>query len=72
MGVDLGGLDVCMTKKLLQYPNVDPVFQHVGGKAVPQGLAANLFVDPGLGRRPFYRFLQPGFEGEHPTVMHIT
>ena len=41
---------------------VHPVFQHVGGEAVPQDVAAGLLVDPGLLCGPFHRLLQTGFK----------
>jgi len=59
MGIDFGGLDVGMAEKFLQHPDVHPVFQHVGSKTVPQGVAADFLVDPGLGRCPFHRLLYP-------------
>ena len=62
MGVNLGGLHIRVAEEFLEHTDVHPVFQHVGGKAVPQGVAAGLFVDPGLLCGPIYRLLQPGFE----------
>jgi len=35
MGIDLGGLHVRVAEKLLEHADVHPVFQHVGGEAVP-------------------------------------
>ena len=59
MGIDFGGLDVGMAEKFLEHPNVHPVFQHVGGKAVPQGLAADFLVDPGLVAARIIAFCNP-------------
>jgi hypothetical protein len=32
MGVDFGGLHVCVAHELLDHPDVDAVFQKLGGK----------------------------------------
>ena len=40
-----------MTEEFLEHPDVHSVFQHMRGETVPQGVAADLFVDPGLSRR---------------------
>jgi len=62
MGIDLGGLYVRVAEEFLEHADVHPVFQHMGGKTVPQGVTADLLVDPGLLCGPFHRLLQPGFE----------
>jgi len=41
-----------MAAKFVEHPNVHPVFQHVGGEAVPQSMTADFLVDPGRGRCP--------------------
>jgi hypothetical protein len=52
MGVNLGALQIDMAKKILQHPDVHPLFQQVSGEAVAQGMAADLFVDASQLRRP--------------------
>ncbi len=39
VGVSGGGQDADMAKDLLQFKQVDPGFQHMGGIAVTQGVA---------------------------------
>jgi len=39
MGVSGGGQDADMAKDLLQFKQVDPGLQHMGGIAVTQGMA---------------------------------
>jgi hypothetical protein len=46
MGIDLGGLDVGMAEKFLEHPDFHPVFQHMRGETVPQGVAADILVNP--------------------------
>ena len=48
MGIYLRGLNIGMAEQFLQHPDVYPVFQHMRGKAVPQGVAADPLIDPGL------------------------
>jgi len=36
VGVYLHGLHIAVAEEGLQHPDVDPVFQHVGGEAVPE------------------------------------
>ncbi len=40
MSVNLGGFNVGMAHQCLEDPDIDPVFQHVGGETVAQGMAA--------------------------------
>lgn len=58
MGVNFGCLHIRMAKEILQYTDVDPLLQQMGGKAVPQSVAADFFCDPGSLRGPFDRLLQ--------------
>ena len=59
MGIYLGGLHVCMAEDLLKHADVHSVFQHVCGEAVTKGMAAGLFVDPGLLCSLLHCLLQP-------------
>ena len=62
MGVDLGGLDIGVTQQFLEDADVGAVFQHVGGEAVAQGVAADLFVDAGGLGGAFHRLLEPALQ----------
>jgi len=52
MGVDLRGLDIRVAEQILEDADIDPVFQHMSGEAMAQGVATNPLVDPGLLRGP--------------------
>ena len=38
MRIDLGGGDIGMAQQRLQYPQIGPAFQQMGGKGIPQGM----------------------------------
>jgi len=59
MGVTLCGFDVRMPHEFLQHSDIGAVFQHGGGKAMPQGMAGNSFINPGPVCSSLHRFLQP-------------
>jgi len=62
VGVDFRGLDIRVAKQFLKDADIDPIFQHVRGKTMAQCVATDFFIDSGLVRGPFYRFLQDGFK----------
>jgi len=62
MGIYLGGLDVGMAEEILKDADIHPIFQEMGGETMAQGMAADLFMDPGLERGPLDGLLQAGFQ----------
>ena len=38
MGVDLGGRDISMPQKQLDYPQIRPMIEQMGGKSMAQGM----------------------------------
>jgi hypothetical protein len=50
MGVNLGRAHLLVPQQLLNGAHVATVFQHVGGKRVPQGMAVGALRNAGLGR----------------------
>ena len=47
MGVDHGGLDIFMTKELLDGADVVTSFEQVGGETVPKSMWRNMFANSG-------------------------
>ena len=43
-------LDIRVAEQFLKHADIDPVFQHMCGKAVAQRVTTNPFVDAGLFR----------------------
>jgi hypothetical protein len=56
MGVDLGGLYVCMPQHFLYEPDVCPLFKGMGGKTVSQGMNGSIFLYASLCRADFRMF----------------
>jgi len=54
--VDFGGLDVGVAHELLDHTDVDAVFQKMGGKRVPQGMAVACLVMPARSTAVFTAF----------------
>lgn len=46
MGVDLGGSDAFVSQHFLDGAQVGPAFDEVGGKTVPEGVRADVFLEP--------------------------
>ena len=67
VGVDFGGLDVCVAHEFLDHADVDAVFQQVGGKGVPQGMAGGPFGDAGPVHGGFHGLLQAGLQYMMPA-----
>ncbi len=67
MSVDLGGGDIGVPQQLLHGSQVSPAAQHVGGKAVPEGVGADLGIQA---RRAgvFLQFLPETLPGEPVTA----
>ena len=61
MGIDHGGLHVSMPEQFLHGPHIVAGFQQLRGERVPQGMAGDVFGDPGQASRGTYRFLQTTF-----------
>jgi len=60
MGIDHGGPYVAVAEELLDRADVLPLLQQVGGKGVPEGVAAGRLADTRCLHRPSYRFLHQG------------
>ena len=67
MVLDFCGLDIGMAHQFLDDANVDPVFENVGGKRVPEGMAAHALGEAGPIHRHLDRLLKPGFEHVVPS-----
>lgn len=67
MVLDFCGLDIGMAHQFLDDADVDPVFEHVGGKRVPEGMAAHALGEAGPIHRHLERLLKPGFEHVVPS-----
>jgi hypothetical protein len=57
MSVYFRGLDIRMAEQFLEDADIDPVFQHMRGETMAQGVATYFFVDSGKFCGPFHRFL---------------
>lgn len=57
MGVDHGGAHILMAQQLLDGADVLAPLQQVGGKRVPEGVAAGLLGYPSLGDGSLHRLL---------------
>ena len=60
VGVDHGRTDVLMPEQLLHGADIVSVFEQTGGKAVPEGVAADMLVDAGYSDRFLHGPLQGG------------
>lgn len=61
MSIYLSGLDIGVTKQVLEDTYIDSAFQHMSGEAVAQRVTPHFFINSGLVRGPLHRFLQDGF-----------
>lgn len=59
-----------MTHQFLNDPDVNPVFEQVGGKTMAKGTAADRFCDSRLIYRRPYCLLEPGFK--HMMASRLT
>ena len=46
VGISCRGQDADMAQDLLQFNEIDPCLQHMGGVAVPEGVAGDFFLMP--------------------------
>ena len=60
-----------MAHQFLDDPDVDPVFQHVGGKRVSEGMTTHALGDAGSIHRRLDRLLKPGFEHEENQFVKV-
>lgn len=58
MGINLRGLHISVAHQLLHDPNVNTVFEQMGGKAVPERVATDPLGNPGPIRCDLHRFLK--------------
>ena len=56
VGVDLSRGNISMAQHTLDAAKVGPPLDEVGGKGMPQGMRANLFLDPGFRRQCLEEF----------------
>ena len=69
VGIDHGGVDVCMPQQQLDPANVAAAEEQVGGKAVPERVRCHALDDSGFSRRVADRFLERAqVEVRHETA----
>lgn len=71
MGVDHGGFDIGVPKKLLNSTNVVAVLKEMGGEGVAKGMAARRLCDARRSYRCAYGFLQ-GALAKMMTILEVT
>ena len=67
MRIDLGGRHILMPHQLLNHADVYTVFEQVGCKTVPHGVATDAFRDARLAHGGFDRLLQTRFHNMMPS-----
>ena len=59
MGINFRCLDIRMPHEFLEHPDIDSIFQHVGGKGMTKGVNRCPLVYPGFPYRRLDSLLQP-------------
>ena len=53
---------------LVNKANIDAIFEHMGGKTMPEGMAADMLGNAGPINRTLYCFLQTRFKDMMPAL----
>jgi len=62
MCVNLSGLNISVAHEFLEHPDVNTVFQHMGGETVPERMTSGTLLNPGPLNSELDRLLEAGLQ----------